>query len=160
LITNVWISYAINGELEWLAHYVVQNRLLIYGSPLLLAEIKKVLQYAKVKKLLNDSAASYMDVITAIVLLKEDIPIGINSPDPDDDYVFELAISNKAKAIVCGDKPLLYLGRKSYQSRFKKRVSNVVLNLPKMNILAHHFMKKALPNILHLSIIKICRFGL
>jgi len=108
LDTNVWISYAINGELEWLAHYVVQNRLLIYGSPLLLAEIKKVLQYAKVKKLLNDSAASYMDVITAIVLLKEDIPIGINSPDPDDDYVFELAISNKAKAIVCGDKPLLY----------------------------------------------------
>lgn len=108
LDTNVWISYAINGELEWLAHYIVQNRLLIYASPLLLAEIKKVLQYAKVKKLLNASVASYMNVITAIVLSKEDIPAAINSPDPDDNYVFELAISNNAKAIVCGDRPLLY----------------------------------------------------
>jgi putative PIN family toxin of toxin-antitoxin system len=108
LDTNVWISYAINGELEWLAHYIVQNRLLIYASPLLLAEIKKVLQYARVKKLLKAPAASYLNVISAIVLLKGDIPASINSPDPDDDYVFELAISNSAKAIVCGDKPLLY----------------------------------------------------
>ena len=107
LDTNVWISYAINGELEWLAHYVVQNRLLIYTSPLLLAEIKKVFQYARVKKLLSASAASYMNVMTAIALLKEDLPVKINSPDPDDDYVFELAISNNVKAIVCGDKPLL-----------------------------------------------------
>jgi putative PIN family toxin of toxin-antitoxin system len=108
LDTNVWISYVVNGELEWLAHYVVQNRLLVYASPLLLAEIKKVLQYARVKKLLNAPAASYMNVISAIVLLKEDIPATINSPDPDDNYVFELAIGNSAKAIVCGDKPLLY----------------------------------------------------
>ncbi len=108
LDTNVWISYTINGELEWLAHYVLQNRLLIYASPLLLSEIKKVLQYAKVKKLLNNSVISYTNVISAIVIMKEDVPATINSPDPDDDYVFELAISNKAKAIVCGDKPLLY----------------------------------------------------
>lgn len=107
LDTNVWISYAINGELEWLAHYIVQNKLLIYASPLLLAEIKKVLQYARVKKLLNASVASYMNIITSLVLMKEDIPVTINSPDPDDDYIFALAISNKAKAIVCGDKPLL-----------------------------------------------------
>ena len=108
LDTNVWISYAVNGELEWLAHYVVQNKLLIYASPLLLTEIKKVLQYARVKKLLNASATAYMNVINTIILLKEDIPVAINSPDPDDDYVFELAINNNAKAIVCGDKPLLY----------------------------------------------------
>ena len=108
LDTNVWISYAINGELEWLARYVVQNRLLVYASPVLLAEIRKVLQYARVKKLLDAPIASYMNVISAIVLLKEDIPATINSPDPDDDYVFELAVSNNAKAIVCGDKPLLY----------------------------------------------------
>ena len=107
LDTNVWISYAINGELEWLTRYIVQNKLLIYASPLLLSEIRKVLQYARVKKLLNVSPAVYMSVIIAIVLLREDIPIAINSPDPDDDYVFGLAISNNAKAIVCGDKPLL-----------------------------------------------------
>ncbi len=29
-----------------------------------------------------------------------------------------------------------------------------------MNIVAHHFMKMALPGILYLSIIKICRLGL
>ena len=46
LDTNIWISYVINGELEWLAHYIVQNRLIIYASPMLLAEIRKVLQYA------------------------------------------------------------------------------------------------------------------
>ena len=107
LDTNVWISYIINGELEWLARYVVQNRLLIYGSPLLLAEIKKVLQYARVKKLLNLSVASYVNVVTSFVLLKEDASVTINSPDPDDNFIFSLAISNNAKAIVCGDKSLL-----------------------------------------------------
>lgn len=82
LDTNIWISYAINGELEWLVHYVVQNRLLIYASPLLPGEIKKVLQYARVKKLLKPSPSSCMKIIGAIVLIKEDIPVAINSPDP------------------------------------------------------------------------------
>jgi putative PIN family toxin of toxin-antitoxin system len=108
LDTNIWISYAINGELEWLMRYVVQNRLLIYVSPLLLGEVKKVLRYARLKKLLKASPSSYMNIITTIVLVKEDIPLAINSPDPDDDYIFELAVSNNVKAIVCGDKPLLY----------------------------------------------------
>ena len=107
LDTNVWVSYAINGELEWLAHYVIQNRLIIYASPLLLTEIKKVLQYARVKKLLNASGVSYMKVISAIVLLSKDASITINSPDPDDDYIFSLAINTNAKAIVCGEKALL-----------------------------------------------------
>lgn len=37
--TNVWISWCINGQLKWLAHYVVQNKLIIYASPKLLNEI-------------------------------------------------------------------------------------------------------------------------
>jgi len=39
--------------------------------------------------------------------LKEDAPVTINSRDPDDNFIFSHAISNKAKAIVCGDKSLL-----------------------------------------------------
>jgi putative PIN family toxin of toxin-antitoxin system len=107
LDTNVWISYVINGELEWLAHYIVQNKLLIYTSPLLISEIRKVLQYARVKKLLHAPMASYINIITALTLVKDDIPIAINSPDPDDDYIFSLAVTTNSKAIVCGEKVLL-----------------------------------------------------
>lgn len=31
----------------------------------------------------------------------------IKSPDPDDDFIFALAINSNAKAIVCGEKILL-----------------------------------------------------
>jgi len=74
LDTNVWISYAINGEFEWLARYVVQNKLLIYTSPLLISEIMKVLQYARIKKLLHATVPSYLNIITALTLVKDDMP--------------------------------------------------------------------------------------
>jgi len=96
-----------NSKLEWLAHYIIQNRLLIYASPDLLAEIKKVIHYPKIKKLLNAPASNYIDIITALILVKKDIPIVISSPDPDDDYLFDLAKFADAKVIICGDKLLL-----------------------------------------------------
>ena len=39
--------------------------------------------------------------------MKEDAPVTINSPDPDDNFIFSHAISNNAKAIVCSDKSIL-----------------------------------------------------
>lgn len=105
--TNVWVSYCINGELIWLTKYIVQNRLLVYASPMLLQEIKKVLQYAKVKKLLASPLSHYTQIIEALVLLKDDSTMEINSPDANDDFLFALAIDINAKVIVCGDKDLL-----------------------------------------------------
>jgi hypothetical protein len=35
---------------------------------------------------------------------ERDVPVEIKSPDPDDDFIFALAVSNNAKAIVCGEK--------------------------------------------------------
>jgi putative PIN family toxin of toxin-antitoxin system len=107
LDTNIWISYVINGELGWLSHYIIQNRLIIYASPMLFAEVRKVLQYARVKKYLSLPASLFLNVIASLVLIKDDIPMQINSPDANDDYIFSLAVNANAKAIVCGEKSLL-----------------------------------------------------
>lgn len=107
LDTNVWISYCINSELEWLAKYIIQNRLIVYASPLLISEIRKVFSYPKVKKLLSESPSFYINIILTLVLVKEDVEIVVQSPDPNDDFLINLAKEVNAKAIVCGDKELL-----------------------------------------------------
>jgi putative PIN family toxin of toxin-antitoxin system len=107
LDTNVWISYCINSELEWLAKYIIQNRLIVYASPLLISEIRKVFNYPKVKKLLSESPSFYINIILTLVLVKEDVEIIVQSPDPNDDFLINLAKEVNAKAIVCGDKELL-----------------------------------------------------
>jgi putative PIN family toxin of toxin-antitoxin system len=107
LDTNVWISYCINSELEWLAKYIIQNRLIVYASPLLISEIRKVFSYPKVKKLLSESPSFYINIILTLVLVKEDVEIIVQSPDPNDDFLINLAKEVNAKAIVCGDKELL-----------------------------------------------------
>jgi predicted nucleic acid-binding protein len=40
--------------------------------------------------------------------MKEDSIVTTHSPDPDDDFIFALAINNNAKAIVCGEKILVH----------------------------------------------------
>lgn len=107
LDTNVWISYCINSELEWLAKYIIQNRLIVYASPLLIAEIRKVFNYPKVKKLLSEPPSFYVNIILTLVLVKQDVEIIVQSPDPNDDFLINLAKEVNAKAIVCGDKELL-----------------------------------------------------
>ena len=105
--TNVWISYCINGELTWVSRYIIQNSLIIYASPKLLAEFRKVIQYPKIKRFLNVPVSAYISLITALVIIEKDIAVPTISPDPEDNYLFDLAISCNAKAIVCGDKLLL-----------------------------------------------------
>ena len=90
--TNVWVAYVINGELEWLTHYVIQNRLIIYASLLLFDEIKRVLQYARIKKYLVSPPSVYLRVINSLVLVSNNVPVIVNSPDPEHDYIFSLAI--------------------------------------------------------------------
>lgn len=107
LDTNVWISYCINSELEWLAKYIIQNRLIVYASPLLIAEIRKVFNYPKVKKLLSEPPSFYVNIILTLVLVKQDVEIIVQSPDPNDDFLINFAKEVNAKAIVCGDKELL-----------------------------------------------------
>jgi putative PIN family toxin of toxin-antitoxin system len=107
LDTNVWISYCINGELEWLAKYIIQNRLIVYASPLLISEIRRVFNYPKVKKLLPEPPSFYVNIILTLVLIKQDVEIIVQSPDPNDDFLINLSSEVNAKAIVCGDKELL-----------------------------------------------------
>jgi len=86
---------------------IAQNDLQVYTSPELIAELKDVLSRSKLKKYLTEPIESYLTI-------HQQLTIGLNpnitfdqSPDPKDNYLFDVAIESEATHLVTGDKPLL-----------------------------------------------------
>ncbi len=87
--------------------------LLLFSSPVLLAELAHTLAYAKFTKrlaLLQTTPAALVQKYTALVHLVEPahVPRVVLS-DADDDHVVAAALAAMADAIVSGDKHLLEL---------------------------------------------------
>jgi putative PIN family toxin of toxin-antitoxin system len=80
-------------------------------SELLLAELKRALAYPKLRKHIPaEKAAAFIGWVRGHGIIAED-PTGsppVHSPDPDDDYLLSLAISQRA-FLVTGDQHLLGL---------------------------------------------------
>jgi uncharacterized protein len=81
-------------------------------SPLLLAELERALGYPKLRKRIpQEDAAAFVAWLRRSATVADD-PGGappVTSPDPDDDYLIALAVSERA-ALVSGDKHVLTLG--------------------------------------------------
>ncbi len=93
------LRHARNGEFE------------VIVSELLLAELKRACAYPKLRKQIPvEEAAAFISWLRHHGLVAED-PTGpppVRSPDPDDDYLLSLAISQRA-FLVTGDQHLLGL---------------------------------------------------
>ncbi len=104
---NTYVTIFINKDTQWLLHYIATNKLEIFVDSHLLFELARVLEYSKIKKLLPLPPAIYLSFIRLISTEITSKPWGISSPDPMDNYLFDLALSTHSKLLVTGDKALL-----------------------------------------------------
>ena len=49
---NCYVTIFINRETDWLLHYIARNKIEIFIDDNLIAELTRVLEYPKIKKLL------------------------------------------------------------------------------------------------------------
>jgi putative PIN family toxin of toxin-antitoxin system len=87
------------------------GRFELVASPLLLAELERVLSREKFRRYASlDQAHGYVRAIARLALLVDDpTPLPGATPDPGDDYIVALARAEHVDAIVSGDRHLLEL---------------------------------------------------
>ena len=107
LDTNIWVSYIIGGQLDEIAHLILDNNIQVYSCRELEEELKDVLKRDKFKSLLQFEPGVYVDFIRNLTL-----PVSINRifnecPDEKDNYLFDLALQSGSEYLVTGDKLLL-----------------------------------------------------
>lgn len=104
---NCFISIFINGETQWLSKYIIQNKIEIFIDQYLLDELQMVLEYPRIKKFLPMSTHIYTQFIQLVSTKIDSTPFHIKSPDPKDDYLYDIALSAHAKLLVTGERALL-----------------------------------------------------
>jgi len=115
LDTNIWVSYIIGGQLDEIAHLILDNNIQVYSCRELEEELKDVLKRDKFKSLLQFEPGVYVDFIRNLTL-----PVSINRifnecPDEKDNYLFDLAIQSESAYLITRDKLLLRLNIKKLQ---------------------------------------------
>ncbi len=116
LDTNVVVSALVFGGTPLqLLHAAVTGDVLLFTSPVLLAELREVLArphlavpLARKQSSVEQAIAKYDEL--ALRVSPPSIP-RIVPNDPDDDHVIACAIAAHADAIVSGDRDLLDLGQ-------------------------------------------------
>ncbi len=104
---NIWISYFIMGRAETLADFIIDNELIVYSCLELVDELTTVIQRDKFDKYLKAPRENYLTLHHQLTVFTEIELIFKDSPDPDDNYLFDLALQAKADYLVTGDKKLL-----------------------------------------------------
>jgi len=102
-----YITIFINRETDWLLHYIVQNKIEIFVDNLLIAELTRVLNYPKIKNILPLDAIYYISFVRIISTHIVAKSFQIQSPDPEDNYLYDLSLSAHAKLLVTGDGALV-----------------------------------------------------
>lgn len=104
---NCLITIFINRETDWLLQYVSQNKIELFIDDNLINELSRVLLYPKIKTLLPLSPVFYLSFVRIISTHAISSNFQIQSPDPDDNYLYNLALTTNAKLLVTGEKALL-----------------------------------------------------
>jgi hypothetical protein len=104
--TSVWLSLIFNNQLPMLHNAVHAERIAVYSSTKLRAEILSVLQYKKFKGRFLPMLAQYGLAHDVIVRLVEPMYVFNASPDPNDNYLFDICRESDADYLVTGDRAL------------------------------------------------------
>ena len=114
LDTNVWISGIIKGgKAGEVIGYLETHNYEIFISPNILAEIDRVLDYPRIKKILLKSGKSKIEVLKRIYgmcfLVRPRVKLQIIHEDPADNMFLECAQEVSAQYLISGDTHLLKL---------------------------------------------------
>lgn len=128
LDTNIWISYFMAARHVALVNIIYNNDLNIYTNNILIAELENVLNRPKIKKYLNVPVNELINFHRELCIFHKTKPVWQNSPDPKDNFLFDLAIQTRSKYVVTGDKKILsqkplkfqFISKTKFESIFRK----------------------------------------
>ncbi len=107
LDSNIWISFALNQQLEFIASFRKKGNQII-SCKNLLDELTNVLRRPKFKKNFSNAyIETFIQFHRLITTVIEPTDIKPVVADPKDDYLFALCKISKADYFVTGDKLLL-----------------------------------------------------
>ena len=108
LDTNIWVSLALNRNLKFIADLKNEHQIIIYSCDELRTELFDVINRPKFDKILDESSKSrlfsFFDLVTNVRSVSLDFQ---GSPDPKDDFLFDLGIQCQVDFLITGDKKLL-----------------------------------------------------
>jgi len=115
LDTNVWVSIFFNKVLgEEFEELLESGRIEVFVSEDILKEVARVLEYPKIKRVLESAGVTSRDVLEEILRVSSVVnpkeKLDVVAEDPDDDKFLECAVECGAEYLVSGDKHLLKVG--------------------------------------------------
>ncbi len=90
-----------------LVNIIYKNDLQIFTDTNLISELKEVLNRPKIKKHLNIEVGELIDFHKELCYHHNTSPKYKESPDPKDNFLYDLATQTKSKYVVTGDKKIL-----------------------------------------------------
>ncbi|MBX2963885.1 MAG: putative toxin-antitoxin system toxin component, PIN family [Cyclobacteriaceae bacterium] len=103
--TNIWISFLIGKELQFLKDIIVSEEIKIVLTDQLITEPKLVTSRKKLQKYFDqDKVADLISLLDIIALKIRIKKIPSVCRDPKDDFLLALSKESKANFLVTGDK--------------------------------------------------------
>jgi putative toxin-antitoxin system toxin component, PIN family len=108
--TNLWISFLFGKKVADLLDLIQSGKVEVVTDERQIAEIEDVLSRPKIRKLVDQESLSVMRrfLRRKVKLVKPKRRIQA-CRDPNDDYLLEIAVADKATVLVSGDADLLTL---------------------------------------------------
>lgn len=107
LDTNIWVSYFMAGQHLSLVNIIYNNNLHVFTNSTLIAELQDVLNRPKIKKYLKVPISELINFHHELCILHKTKTEYLKSPDPKDNFLFDLAKQTRSKYVVTGDKTIL-----------------------------------------------------
>ena len=106
--TNVWVSYFINDRINYLVTWLLNKDIEVFISDELISEVDEVLRRPKFsQRKSSDDISDFIELLSEVSSHQKVKEVFKNSPDPDDNFLFDLCITCKADYFITADKQLL-----------------------------------------------------
>ncbi len=105
--TSVYINYTRHQKLYRLINAIVTYDLIVYLSPELIAELERNIPLTSAVTLPQHVFDNYLLTIKNVCQLFEPVPQYSQSPDPKDNFLFDLALQTNSQLIITKEKDLL-----------------------------------------------------
>lgn len=105
--TSVFINYTRHQKLYRLIDAIFTYDLIVYISPELIEELEKNIPETSAVDLPQFVYDGYLDTIKSACIIFEPVPQYNDSPDPKDNFLWDIALQTNSEIIVTKEKALL-----------------------------------------------------
>ncbi len=131
--TNQFLSgFIYHGMLKTVFDLILDNKLTLYVSPALKAEVLEKLQYFEVDQQAQNEVMHFMEIRG--IVIEPSVKVTV-CRDPEDNFVLELAEEAQADYLITRDKDLLDLPKQAWKNTKIIKPEDFLPLLRKMNLL-------------------------